>query len=1284
MAESTFPASAGFLVRLPAGAGVALAKGAARSTLRAAGVRFELEPLFAVPGQAAGVGLSATGWEWHVARTAAAPDTASPWEAAHALTNAARVASGGPVLVEPDLIQEWPYENRPRAAASPAAAAADVCAFNDQSEALPRVERTFAWHLGDQFSQLRQARSAAAPAAGRRVIRIGHLDTGFDPTHRSLPPHLRLDLQRNFVDDQPADDAHDPAQRGVANNPGHGTGTLGILAGGRITCSLDGYAFDDQIGGAPDAEVIPIRVGTSVVQLKTSAVARGIMYAVSLCASDATRVDVLSMSMGGVASAAWADAVNLAYEAGIVFVAAAGNNFSAGFFGFPTRAIVYPARFRRVVAACGVMANRRPYYGLPFKTMQGNWGPASKMATAVSAFTPNMPWAELGCPGIVDMDGAGTSSATPQVAAAAALYLQKHATALFDATKYPEPWMRVEAVRQALFVAADKTADGGSAEKLGNGVLRAADALQVAPVPGPALHKAKPDRAAFPILRVLTGLGAAPAATDAMLALEATQLAQRWRSDERPNPIELALPDPDLPADDIAPARVRRFLDAVYAHPEVSPTLKARVDEVYRTMFGAPPAAAPAAPDRPKPPRRSGKPTRKPAAPRPPGTLEAEPLPGTVVPARPVNATPLPFAPVKPAFRCLRAYSIDPSLTLQLETAPISEITLKIPWEALSPGPVGEYLEVIDVDPASGCYYEPVHLDDPMVLAQDGLAPSEGTPQFHQQMVYAIASLTIRNFERALGRRSLWRHGPAPAGRHERHDSTFVQRLRIYPHALREENAYYSPAKVALLFGYFKATNTDVNDHVPGGMVFTCLSHDIVAHETTHALLDGMHRRFLNPSNPDVLAFHEAFSDIVALLQHFTFSDILRHQIAATRGDIRSQQSLLGQLAGQFGRSTGMRGALRDAIGTVDGATGQWTPRRPDPSAYQTVMEPHDRGAILVAAVFDAFLRIYERRTADLLRLATGGSGVLRPGAIHPDLVARLADEAAKSAQHVLTGCIRALDYCPPVDITFGEFLRAIITADTDAVADDDMRYRVAFVEAFRKWGIYPRDLRTLSEDSLLWRSPHNDELRPSQALEDGLERVRNYAQQFLFAQGGDDVPEPREQVFHLQRGMRRELHEWLAHHFATHADGPSDALFLGVEPGLSFEVHTARFALRPSPDGYIDPQFLVGLLQTRTIPIDPTRPAAGGMPFEGGATIVADLRRLKIRYCIRKRMTSLTRQQRQQAFTAGRIESSRATYLGARAVIASAEPFAALHRSPAWETGEPAVGSGGPAWPGK
>ena len=70
--------------------------------------------------------------------------------------------------------------------------------------------------------------------------------------------------------------------------------------------------------------------------------------------------------MGGLPSQAWADAANKAYEAGIVVVCAAGNNFG----GLPTSLVVYPARFDRVIAACGVMADKTPYLNLPPDTME--------------------------------------------------------------------------------------------------------------------------------------------------------------------------------------------------------------------------------------------------------------------------------------------------------------------------------------------------------------------------------------------------------------------------------------------------------------------------------------------------------------------------------------------------------------------------------------------------------------------------------------------------------------------------------------------------------------------------------------------------------------------------------------------------------------------------------------------------------------------------------------------------------------------------------------------------
>lgn len=79
-----------------------------------------------------------------------------------------------------------------------------------------------------------------------------------------------------------------------------------------------------------------------------------------------------------------------------------------------------------------------------------------------------------------------------------------------------------------------------------------------------------------------------------------------------------------------------------------------------------------------------------------------------------------------------------------------------MPWEDLRPGPVGEYVEVVDYDPPSRCFYAPVDLNHPAILAQNGLSPSEGNPQFHQQLVYAVAMTTIDRFERALGRKAFW------------------------------------------------------------------------------------------------------------------------------------------------------------------------------------------------------------------------------------------------------------------------------------------------------------------------------------------------------------------------------------------------------------------------------------------------------------------------------------------------------------------------------------------------
>lgn len=426
----------------------------------------------------------------------------------------------------------------------------------------------------------------------------------------------------------------------------------------------------------------------------------------------------------------------------------------------------------------------------------------------------------------------------------------------------------------------------------------------------------------------------------------------------------------------------------------------------------------------------------------------------------------------RPLSRKLKGYAFDPSLSLKTDTSDFNEITYQIPWEDdLHQGPKGEYIEIIDYDPTIkkidgtyGVFYKGVDLNDPYILAENGLRPSDSNPQFHQQMVYAVAMKTIKNFELALGRKIIWREKAYGSI-----SKSYIKRLRIYPHAIREPNAYYSPAKRALLFGYFKSTPSEKQIHMPNSWVFTCLSHDIIAHEVTHAILDGLNLYYNEPTNPDVLAFHEAFADIVALFQHFTMPEVLKSQIARTKGNLEDQ-NLLGQLAQEFGNAIGGYGSLRDAIGYFDKKEKVWKRIEPDTSEYETVLEPHKRGSILVAAVFDAFLTIYKARVADLIRIASGGTGILPDGDLHPDLVNRLASEAAKTAGHVLNICIRAIDYCPPIDITFGEYLRAIITADCDLVDDDNNNYRLAFIDAFKRRGIYPKGIKTLSVESLRYQ----------------------------------------------------------------------------------------------------------------------------------------------------------------------------------------------------------------------
>ncbi len=1184
-----------------------------------------------------------------------------PWQAAYE-----EYARSGK-YVEAEVPLQVPFRRL-----SPAPSAEELQLLGEK-KCLPRPKSNSApyggrpgWHLGDAYSQLEAAREYARKNKTlARPVRIAHIDTGYDSTHHALPPagQILRDLSRDFTKNPPAQFADDPGGLGIPfDNRGHGTATLCLLAGGPVPL-LSGKP----LGGAPDVAVLPLRISERVVLLGIDALPQAVHYAID------QGCDIITLSMGGVAGRFWVDAYNRAYEKGVFCVAAAGNHLKLGSVPATPDSTVYPALFNRVISATGVMADGLPY-NLP-GTMSGNRGPHDKMRTALAAYTPNIPWAEFQCPDDISQDGAGTSAAAPQIAAAAALWLQVNG-AQYENRK---DWRRAEAVRQALMESAKSP--GSHYEQLGRGIVQAMAALRVNPQ---NLIIEPPDAIWFPWLRTVAGLGLQPSTepADSLEQMLHVEFAQLTLLD--PGLVPLVRKGVNLLSSS-EQAQVREYLieQSQMASPQLRHYLKS----------GAAAAAPPSGP--PKVKREGG----------PPGT----PPPPTT---REMAAMRRPWSPPAPKTRRLKVYALDPSYAIQQSTVALAHTTIEIPWEPdLAPGPVDSYLEVIDYDPAGRCLYQPVDLNDKLLLVQDGLSPSPGNPQFHQQMAYAVARKTIDIFESALGRKIFWTGPPldwepktaladpgdvqkkAELEKHktEMHnkyrgaanDNVFVERLRIYPHAMRLQNAYYSQRKGSLLFGYFPSQD---EDRFGDEIVFSCLSYDIIAHETTHAILDGMNRTLVYPTNPDVLAFHEAFADIVALLSRYQMKEIVASQIAASRGNLNSA-SILGQLGREFGIGTGRFRALRSYLGrTMEEfravtrrdpisryATDQevasaaqeaeknpsyrreqvWQKTEPDPRKLRDTPEPHDRGAILVAAVYGALVSIYETRAAGLLRLANPGEGAgcCREN-LAPELVELLTDRLIRCASQVLEMCIRAIDYLPPTDITFGEYLRAIVTADFDIVPEDRHHYRVAFIESFRNWGIKIDGIQSAAEDSLLWQG-----LNPGSFVNECTE---------LAAMLGDFVQEDfqyaarREDSFRITNQWRWRIFDWLKKKFD---ERPGFDRCFGLDMTLKdkegrnpkFYVRTLRRVERTGPQGRVLPQAVLQITQTRDVEQDDVKTFV-----MGGASLIVNTTSPGIDYVVLKNVASEGREKSALDMKESQSESSlRATYFGDSA---GAEPFAVIH----------------------
>lgn len=551
---------------------------------------------------------------------------------------------------------------------------------------------------------------------------------------------------------------------------------------------------------------------------------------------------------------------------------------------------------------------------------------------------------------------------------------------------------------------------------------------------------------------------------------------------------------------------------------------------------------------------------------------------------------------------------------------------IEIPAESLGRGPRGYRVVVTDYDSSTGTLYIPKSYERPhegkykdpffkTAERDDGDQLLLNDPRFHCQNVYAIVMRTLARFEFALGRRVGWGF---PG-----------HQIHVAPHAFADANAFYSENDRALCFGYFPSNDPETGEKV---IIFTCLSHDVVAHETTHALLDGLRQRFTDPSSTDQAGFHEGFSDVVAMLSIFSLTDVVEsllplvekvalekekiapeagsHEVlkspketeqegvkkekikAFIRKEVKSRKedrltvtkraltaenlrdSILFGLAEQMGEGlTGTRGsALRRSISLME---------REDRSRLYTddrdFKEAHRRGELIVAAIMNSFLEVWLNRLAPYLE----GRG--ENAAIDKNLI---VEEGANAADHLLTMAIRALDYTPPTDIRFGDYLSAMLTADAEIVPDDSKYcYRETLLRNFQALGIDPSS----PEENGTWEPVEGDFC---------YERTHF-----------ESLVHDPDEVFRFIWDNMRELE---------------------IEEDAYTEVQSVRPSMRVAPDGFVLRETIAAYVQMITLRADELVPFSIATPFSmpkdqevtlfGGGTLIFD-EYGKLKYHIRNKI---------------------------------------------------------------
>jgi hypothetical protein len=162
--------------------------------------------------------------------------------------------------------------------------------------------------------------------------------------------------------------------------------------------------------------------------------------------------------------------------------------------------------------------------------------------------------------------------------------------------------------------------------------------------------------------------------------------------------------------------------------------------------------------------------------------------------------------------------------------------------------------------------------------------------------------------------------------------------LNVFPHAGVTQNAFYSRGMKALKFFFFDSGS-------PPHTVFTCRSLDITAHETGHAVLDGLKPGWIGNSNtPQTGGLHESFGDLTAIFLALSQLDQVEAIIAQTKANLHAK-NFLSDLAEQFGLALGQTNGLRNADNNL--------------KLSQVSNEVHELSKVFTGGIYDVLADIF-------------------------------------------------------------------------------------------------------------------------------------------------------------------------------------------------------------------------------------------------------------------------------------------------------------------------------------